>query len=114
MPEFNLEQEAGGSIVALNADFMLALWVNSVFSYVQIVLAILCFPKGKFYSFYYSITLIALVTGPIYSIERNMVGDYTISRLSKLVIFYIIVILFYAIGIHLLLKQKYLIFNLIV
>ena len=32
--EFQLEQEPGGTIVALNADFILGLWVNSVFSYV--------------------------------------------------------------------------------
>ena len=32
--EFKLEQEPGGTIVALNADFILGLWVTSVFSYV--------------------------------------------------------------------------------
>ena len=94
---------------------MLAIWVNSVFSYVQVVLCVLCFPKGKSYTFYYFFTLIFLVTGPIYSIEKNLFGqEYTINRMFKLGIFYIIVILFYSIGIHLVLKQKYQIINLIV
>ena len=32
--EYQLEQEPGGTMVAVNSDFILGLWVNSVLSYV--------------------------------------------------------------------------------
>ena len=69
-------------MIVLNADFIFSLWINSVFSYTQIMLGVLCFPKSNAYSFYYFFSLVMMCVGPIYSIERNTFGpDYTLSRL---------------------------------
>ena len=102
-------------MVAINADFFYTILVNSMWSYVQILLAVLYFPKNKGYTYFYFFSILMMILGPIYSVERLRFGpDYGMKRIVKVLIYLIISSVYYSLGIYYVLKQKNLIINLIV
>ena len=92
--------------MAVNADFFISIWVNSVFSYVQIMVACMHFPQNKFSNIFFKLSVIFGCTGPIYAVERTLIEGYDRNRVLQLVFFIIITCSLFNLGINCVIKQK--------